>query len=168
MDPLQTEFKFFHNLHNPFTIYQFYWRRTVTQCLLLRLGGKRAGRQYDALVRPPRHCATKVTNLRRTNGAFVAFALKDHFVAYKSIDLEDAETIDPAVAALPERVTLQGNLDPLALVAGGRRLDEQIERVLSGFKGRPHIFNLGHGVLPETPVEHVERLVARVRDQRAP
>jgi uroporphyrinogen decarboxylase len=40
--------------------------------------------------------------------------------------------------------------------------------VLSGFKGRPHIFNLGHGVLPETPVEHVERLVARVRDQRAP
>ena len=73
-----------------------------------------------------------------------------------------------AIAALPERLTLQGNLDPLALVAGGRRLDEEIERVLSGFQGRAHIFNLGHGVLPETPVEHVERLVARVRGQRAP
>ena len=73
-----------------------------------------------------------------------------------------------AVAALPERLTLQGNLDPLALVAGGRRLDEEIERVLSGFQGRAHIFNLGHGVLPETPVDHVERLVARVRGQRAP
>src|ERR1700690_484874 len=99
MDPLQTEFKFFHNLHNPFTIYQFYWRRTPPQSPLLRLGGKLPVVQYDALARPPRHCATKVTNLRRTNGAFVAFALKDHFVAYKSIDLEDAETIDPAVPA---------------------------------------------------------------------
>src|ERR1700733_11421729 len=84
------------------------------------------------------------------------------------IGLDTATDPRAAVAALPERVTLQGNLDPLALVAGGRRLDEQIERVLSGFKGRPRIFNLGHGVLPETPVEHVERLVARVRDQRAP
>ena len=54
-------------------------------------------------------------------------------------------------------------LRSLALVAGGRRLDEQIERVLTDFEGRAHIFNLGHGVVPETPVEHVERLVARVR-----
>ena len=58
---------------------------------------------------------------------------------------------------------LQGNLDPLALVAGGDGLDEGIDRVLGGFGARAHIFNLGHGVLPETPVEHVERLVARVR-----
>jgi uroporphyrinogen decarboxylase len=85
-----------------------------------------------------------------------------------AIGLDTATDPRAAIAALPERVTLQGNLDPLALVAGGHRLDEQIERVLSGFKGRPHIFNLGHGVVPETPVEHVERLVARVRDQRAP
>ena len=85
-----------------------------------------------------------------------------------AIGLDTAAEPKAAVAALPERLTLQGNLDPLALVAGGRRLDEQIERVLSGFAGRAHIFNLGHGVLPETPVDHVERLVARVRDQRAP
>ena len=73
--------------------------------------------------------------------------------------------VEPSVAAaaLPDRVALQGNLDPLALVAGGPGLDEGIDRVLRGFATRAHIFNLGHGVLPETPVEHVERLVARVR-----
>jgi uroporphyrinogen decarboxylase len=85
-----------------------------------------------------------------------------------AIGLDTATEPAAAIAALPERLTFQGNLDPLALVAGGRRLDEEIERVLSGFKGRAHIFNLGHGVLPETPVDHVERLVARVRGERAP
>jgi uroporphyrinogen decarboxylase len=83
-----------------------------------------------------------------------------------AIGLDTAAEPKAAIAGLPERLVLQGNLDPLALVAGGRRLDEAIERVLSGFKGRAHIFNLGHGVLPETPVEHVARLVARVRGQR--
>jgi uroporphyrinogen decarboxylase len=74
-------------------------------------------------------------------------------------------SVEPGVAAaaLPGPVALQGNLDPLSLVAGGTALDEGIDRVLVGFKGRAHIFNLGHGVLPETPIEHVERLVARVR-----
>jgi uroporphyrinogen decarboxylase len=85
-----------------------------------------------------------------------------------AVGLDTAADSRAAVAALPERLALQGNLDPLALVAGGRRLDEEIERVLSGFKSRAHIFNLGHGVLPETPIDHVERLVAGVRGQPAP
>jgi uroporphyrinogen decarboxylase len=85
-----------------------------------------------------------------------------------AIGLDTAAEPKAAIAALPERLTFQGNLDPLALVAGGLRLDEEIERVLSDFAGRAHIFNLGHGVLPETPIQHVERLVARVRGQRAP
>jgi uroporphyrinogen decarboxylase len=58
---------------------------------------------------------------------------------------------------------VQGNLDPLALVAGGRALDEGVEAVLQGFSGGPHIFNLGHGIVPETPPENVARLVSRVR-----
>ena len=58
---------------------------------------------------------------------------------------------------------LQGNLDPLALVAGGEALGRGVKRVLSGFGSVPHIFNLGHGILPETPIENVERLVAMVR-----
>jgi uroporphyrinogen decarboxylase len=73
--------------------------------------------------------------------------------------------VDPAtaIAALPARLALQGNLDPLALVAGGAALDEGVDGVLEGFAGRAHIFNLGHGVPPETPVEHVERMLKRAR-----
>lgn len=64
---------------------------------------------------------------------------------------------------LPAMLPTQGNLDPLALVAGGAALDEGVDRVLAAARGRPHIFNLGHGILPETPIAHVERMLARVR-----
>ena len=57
----------------------------------------------------------------------------------------------------------QGNVDPLALIAGGAPLDRGVDAVLAAARGRPHIFNLGHGILPETPVEHVEHMVKRVR-----
>ena len=63
---------------------------------------------------------------------------------------------------------MQGNLDPLALVAGGEALTEGVERVLSGFRETPHIFNLGHGILPYTPVENVERLLELVRQPARP
>jgi uroporphyrinogen decarboxylase len=58
---------------------------------------------------------------------------------------------------------LQGNLDPLALAAGGDAMRGAIERVMRGFVDRPHIFNLGHGVIPETPIAHVEEMVGLVR-----
>ena len=58
---------------------------------------------------------------------------------------------------------VQGNLDPLALLAGGAALDREVDAVLAAFSGRPFIFNLGHGILPETPIAHVERMLARVR-----
>jgi uroporphyrinogen decarboxylase len=61
---------------------------------------------------------------------------------------------------------IQGNLDPLALLAGGDALDWSIDAILEAFSSGPLIFNLGHGVLPETPIAHVERMIARVR--RAP
>jgi uroporphyrinogen decarboxylase len=60
-------------------------------------------------------------------------------------------------------VAVQGNLDPAVLCAGGTRLDAAVEEVLEGFAGRPFIFNLGHGILPETPIGHVEQMLARVR-----
>jgi uroporphyrinogen decarboxylase len=73
--------------------------------------------------------------------------------------------LDPAWAAatLPPKIVLQGNLDPLALIAGGAALDAAVSRIRSAFRGRPHVFNLGHGILPETPVAHVERLLDLVR-----
>jgi len=75
------------------------------------------------------------------------------------------ETVDPvwAHASLPSDMPVQGNLDPLALIAGGADLDAAIDRILAAFVDRPHVFNLGHGILPDTPVEHVEQLIARVR-----
>lgn len=75
------------------------------------------------------------------------------------------ETVDPAWAArqLPEGLPVQGNLDPLALIAGGAALEDAVARIISAFEGRPHVFNLGHGILPDTPVANVERLLALVR-----
>ena len=64
------------------------------------------------------------------------------------------------------RMPVQGNLDPLALLAGGAALDHAVDSILEAFGARPFIFNLGHGVLPQTPVAHVEQMLARVRGMR--
>jgi uroporphyrinogen decarboxylase len=58
---------------------------------------------------------------------------------------------------------VQGNLDPLVLIAGGAALDRGVDAVLEAFTDGPFIFNLGHGILPETPIAHVERMLERVR-----
>jgi uroporphyrinogen decarboxylase len=63
---------------------------------------------------------------------------------------------------IQSRVAVQGNLDPLALLAGGAALDREIDAVLAAFGGGPFVFNLGHGILPQTPVAHVERMLKRV------
>ena len=75
------------------------------------------------------------------------------------------ETMDPAWADenLPRGLPVQGNLDPLALLAGGAGLENAVNRIRGAFSKRPHIFNLGHGILPDTPVVHVEQLLAKVR-----
>jgi len=75
------------------------------------------------------------------------------------------ETVDPewADAVLPKNLPVQGNLDPLALMAGGEALDQGVDRVLAAFRERPHVFNLGHGIGQHTPIAHVERLMERLR-----
>ena len=75
------------------------------------------------------------------------------------------ETIDPhwANRELPNGLPVQGNLDPLVLISGGNDLIKAVENILSAFRDRPHIFNLGHGILPDTPIEHVEHLLSQVR-----
>ncbi|MEE3058847.1 MAG: uroporphyrinogen decarboxylase [Pseudomonadota bacterium] len=74
----------------------------------------------------------------------------------------NANRRDVSAACGPE-VVLQGNLDPQILVAGGGELDAAIDAILEDFANRRFIFNLGHGILPETPPEHVAQLMARVR-----
>jgi len=74
-------------------------------------------------------------------------------------------TIDLAFARehIQSRVPVQGNLDPLALRAGGGALDRGVDAIIAAFSSRPFIFNLGHGILPDTPIAHVEQMLARVR-----
>lgn len=62
--------------------------------------------------------------------------------------------------------TVQGNLDPLRLLAGGRALQEGTETIMSNLSGTPYIFNLGHGILPATPIENVEAMVRQLRTKR--
>jgi len=64
---------------------------------------------------------------------------------------------------IQSRMPVQGNLDPLVLVAGGVALDRAIDEILAAFADGPFIFNLGHGILPQTPIAHVEQMLARVR-----
>ena len=64
------------------------------------------------------------------------------------------------------KVAVQGNIDPLALLAGGAALDRAVDQALADYAAGRHIFNLGHGILPPTPVDHVERMIARVRAWR--
>jgi uroporphyrinogen decarboxylase len=111
-----------------------------------------------------RHPAVPVIGFPKGAGGKIGAYARDTGVDAVGID----ETVDPAWAAaeLPERVVFQGNLDPLALVAGGDALDAAVARVLDAFAGRPHIFNLGHGILPDTPIAHVEQLLALVKGGR--
>jgi uroporphyrinogen decarboxylase len=67
---------------------------------------------------------------------------------------------------IQSRVAVQGNVDPLALLAGGAALDEAVDAALAAFADGPFIFNLGHGILPETPIAHVSQMIARVRQRR--
>ena len=78
------------------------------------------------------------------------------------------ETVDPVWAAreLPETMPLQGNLDPLALITGGTELGTAVQRILDAFAGRPHIFNLGHGILQDTPIAHVQDMLRQVKGKR--
>ena len=64
------------------------------------------------------------------------------------------------------KVAVQGNLDPLALLAGGTALDRAVDGILENFATGPFIFNLGHGILPETPIAHVEQTLRRIRERK--
>jgi uroporphyrinogen decarboxylase len=92
--------------------------------------------------------------------------------AYVEATGVDAVSIDWAAepslirARVQSKVAVQGNLDPLALIAGGAALDRAIDDVLANYAAGRLIFNLGHGIQPETPIVHVEQMVKRVRDYR--
>lgn len=108
-----------------------------------------------------RHPEIPIIGFPRGAGASTA-----EFVTATGVDGVSCDTAMPlcAMRELAELdVAVQGNLDPLLLVAGGEALDRRVDEILAAMKGRRHIFNLGHGITPPTPPENVARLVERVR-----
>jgi uroporphyrinogen decarboxylase len=79
------------------------------------------------------------------------------------VSLDSAVPLSWAREQLQTRLPVQGNLDPLALVVGAAAMREAVQRIRAAFQGGPFVFNLGHGIVPETPPEHVAELVALVR-----
>ncbi len=108
-----------------------------------------------------RHPETPIIGFPKGSGEKLAAYARETRVDAVGVD----ETIDPVWAHqnLPQNLPVQGNLDPLALIAGGEVLESAIAHILDAFAERPHIFNLGHGILPDTPISHVEQLLKRVR-----
>ena len=111
-----------------------------------------------------RHPDTPIIGFPKGAGAKLAAYAAETGVDAIGLD----ETIDPewADAMLPPGMPVQGNLDPLALIAGGDALAAAVTRIRAAFDDRPHIFNLGHGILQDTPIAHVEDLLRLVRAPR--
>ena len=92
-------------------------------------------------------------------------ALVENYAAKVPVQAVALDT--QASAAMGQRIqasgkTIQGALDNLLLRAGGPALDARVDALLEQWRGGPYIFNLGHGVLPDTPIEHIERTIRRV------
>ena len=121
-------------------------------------------------VEPVRRIVERVRS-RRPDAKIIAFAKAagTRLGEYASGTVADCVGVDWSVSPETARrlvgpeTAIQGNMDPMRLIVGGKALDEGIDRVLKGFSGCPHIFNLGHGITPDTPIAHVERLVERIR-----
>jgi len=109
-----------------------------------------------------RHPDTPVIGFPKGAGAKLAAYARETGVDAVGLD----ETVDPvwASSVLPEGLPVQGNLDPLALITGGDAMTSAARRILAAFADRPHIFNLGHGILPDAPIAHVEQLLDFVRN----
>ena len=105
----------------------------------------------------PRGAASQLAGLSDRLGLGTAFA---------GLGLDTAVDLARARATLPAGIVTQGNLDPLAVVAGGKAMEAAVASILAATEGMPHIFNLGHGITPEAPVAHVEQLIGLVRQGR--
>ena len=129
-----------------------------------RIAGRRHRAKYPAWIVEQlrkRHPQVPVIGFPRGAGGKLGAYARETGVDAIGID----ETVDPAWAhrELPEGMPVQGNLDPLALIAGGALLKEAVGRILDALSARPHIFNLGHGIQQDTPLDHVEQLMTLVK-----
>lgn len=108
-----------------------------------------------------RHPETPIIGFPRLAGVGVgAYAER---TGVDAVALDTGADLSVAATLVPAAVATQGNLDPLSVVAGGEAMAAEVRTVLDGARGRPHVFNLGHGIVPQTPPEHVAALARQVR-----
>ena len=132
-------------------------------------------RTYEDWVLTPTKRVVDTVRKTRPGARIIGFpraSTPDGYVRYIKQTGVDALSLDTAVSMrwaaehLPMSTVIQGNLDPIALMAGGSAMERAVHEIRDAMHGRPFIFNLGHGVLPETPPEHVAELVRLVRSAR--
>jgi uroporphyrinogen decarboxylase len=125
---------------------------------------------FDQVVVQPTRKIAEAVRAARPGARIIGFPRACTLAGYESyvratgvdvVSLDTAVPMDWAVKTLG--CGLQGNLDPIVLIAGGAALDRAVDTILEATAGKPQIFNLGHGILPETPIAHVEQLLKRIR-----
>lgn len=107
--------------------------------------------------------AAPIIGFPRGAGAQIGRYARETGVTALGVDTQTPASF--ATAQTPDGMPLQGNLDPQLLVAGGDALARGVREVIAAFAGRPHVFNLGHGITPEAPPEHVAELVTLVKSR---
>ena len=112
--------------------------------------GVRARHPQARIIAFPRGAASHIPSFAQKSGA-------------NAVGLDTAVDAAWASQAVPKDVVLQGHLDPLVLIAGGAAQHAAVAEILTAYRDRPHIFNLGHGILPHTPIDHVEALLRQIR-----
>ena len=117
-----------------------------------------------ALVKRLRELGVTVPLIGFPRGAATVLPNYVNQVSVNAVGLDTAVSPDFVNANLPTGFPVQGHLDPLLLIAGGDAMEARVRHLLEAYKDRPHVFNLGHGVRPETPIAHVERVVELVRE----
>lgn len=117
-----------------------------------------------ALVKRVRELGVTVPIIGFPRGAATMLGSYTSQVPINGVGLDTAISPEFARATVPDTIAVQGHLDPVLLIAGGSAMERRVRELLEAYKGRPHIFNLGHGVRPETPIPHVERVVELVRE----
>jgi uroporphyrinogen decarboxylase len=132
--------------------------------------GSLADDQFERWVTAPTACMVQALKARHPGLPILGFprgagALTLPFVQATGVDGVSCDTAMPlaSMQALSGKTVLQGNLDPLLLVAGGDDMDRRIDAIKAACAANPFIFNLGHGIVPETPPDNVARALARIR-----
>jgi len=125
---------------------------------------------FERIVIKPHAAIIEKVRAAGIDTPFIGFprgagALVENYAAKVPVNAVALDT--QASAALGQKIqaggkTIQGALDNLLLRAGGPALDARVDALIEQWNGGPYIFNLGHGVMPDTPIEHIERTIRRV------